>query len=166
MFVYQFKYPAHIYTFTFTEVNTCMRVCVCVYISSGDGCDTCVLVCTYHPGPQVLLSNSEAFHTLLLSGSRVATPSPCSTAPPHPPRVSDPAGEPEIRRSHEKCPLRSCEVDRGSAGANTAKCPGMAQIRQVGSEEEGRPGMCVCASVFAGWDVGGLVACHNNVGHV
>eukprot|EP00064_Thunnus_orientalis_P006028 superscaffoldBa00000609_g6042 len=64
-------------------------------------------------------------------------------------RVSAPAGEPEIRLSHEKCPLRSCEVDQGSAGANTAKCPGMAQIRQVGSEDEGRKGS-ICWKGTAG----------------
>ncbi|KAF3860689.1 hypothetical protein F7725_000944 [Dissostichus mawsoni] len=56
---------------------------------------------------------------------------------PLPLRGSAPAGEPQIRLSYEKRPLRSCEVDQGSAGANIAKCPGMAQRRQVGSEEEG-----------------------------
>lgn len=34
------------------------------------------------------------------------------------------------------CP-RGAEVDRGSAGANADKCPGMAPTWQVGSEDKG-----------------------------
>lgn len=78
VFGYQFKCPVHICIFTlFLYVGGCM--CVCVSINGG-GCDTFVIVCTHHPGPQVLLSKSGAFHTLLLSGSRVATPSLSSTS--------------------------------------------------------------------------------------
>lgn len=139
----------------------CKRVCV--RISSA------VFVTCVHISPLVLRSSyheSEAFHFRLLSGSRVATPPPSSPhPPPHPRRVSAPAGAPEIRLSYEKRPPRSCEVDQGSAGANTAKCPGMAQIRQVGSEARWEVGN-VCASVFGGQGVGSLVAFHTNVGHL
>lgn len=128
---------------------------VCVQISAA------VFVTCVHISPPVLGSSyhkSEAFLSRLLS-PLLAHP------PPHPWRVSAPAGVPEIRLSYEKCPPRSCEVDQGSAGANTAKCPGMAQIRQVGSEGRWEVGN-MCTSVFGGQGAGSLVAFHTNVGHL
>lgn len=136
-----------------------MQACLCAYIIGGV-CDMCAHITL---GSQVLLSWVWSFSLSVVVWEQSGHTSP--HPPPHPRRVSAPAGAPEIRLSYEKRPPRSCEVDQGSAGANTAKCPGMAQIRQVGSEARWEVGN-VCASVFGGQGVGSLVAFHTNVGHL
>lgn len=125
---------------------------------SSGGCDTrsCLHVA------QVLGSSCpsvELFTRRCFLEGRLPTPSPSSTSPLFPRRVSAPAGEQEITRhvATRNAPPRSCEVDQSSAGENTAKCPEMAEIRQVGSRKV--EGVCLCA------DAGILALCQSNVGH-